>query len=47
MNSAIHGVRRITNEFNIDMQGLGRTIYMGKSRVHEIFRSAGIYEKKK
>lgn len=45
MNSAIHGVRRIANEFNIDMQRLGRTTCIGKSRVHEILRSAGIYEK--
>jgi hypothetical protein len=45
MNSAIHGVRRIANEFNLDMQRLGRTISIGKSRVHEILRSAGIYEK--
>ncbi len=45
MNSAIHGVRRIANEFNIDMQRLGRTISIGKSRVHEILKYAGIYEK--
>jgi transposase len=45
MNSAIHGVRRIAIEFNIDMHRLGRTTCIGKSRVHEILRSAGIYEK--
>jgi len=45
MNSAIHGVRRIAHEFNIDMQWLGRTIRIGKSRVHDILTSAGIYEK--
>ena len=44
MNSAIHGVRRIANEFNIDMHRAGRTISIGKSRVHEILTSAGIYE---
>ena len=45
MNSAIHGVRRIAHEFNMDMQWLGRTLHIGKSRVHEILTSAGIYEK--
>ncbi len=45
MNSAIHGVRRIAHEFNMDMRWLGRTIQIGKSRVHEILTSAGIYEK--
>jgi len=45
MNSAIHGVRRIAHEFNMDMQWLGRTIQIGKSRVHEILTSAGIYER--
>ena len=45
MNSAIHGVRRIAHEFNMDMQCLGRSIQIGKSRVHEILTSAGIYEK--
>ena len=45
MNSAIHGVRRIAHEFNMDMQWLGRTIHIGKSRVHDILTSAGIYEK--
>lgn len=45
MNSAIHGVRRIANEFNIEMQRAGSIIRIGKSRVHEILTSAGIYEK--
>ena len=47
MNSAIHGVRRIAEEFNIDMQRLGRIISIGKSRVHDILSSTGIYEKEK
>ncbi|MCE8429142.1 MAG: hypothetical protein J5U19_12235 [Candidatus Methanoperedens sp.] len=45
MNSSIHGVRLIANEFNIDMQRLERTIHIGKSRVHEILRSTEFYEK--
>ena len=44
MNSAIHGARRIANEFNTDMLGIGRIINIGKSRVHEILASAKIYK---
>jgi len=47
MNRAIPGVRRIANWFNGCMDGLGKTISIGKSRVHEILVSAGIYEEKK
>ncbi|MBU4373163.1 MAG: hypothetical protein KKD69_03160 [Euryarchaeota archaeon] len=47
MNSAIHGVRRIAHEFNTNMQVLGKIIHIGKSRVHEILASAGIYKQNK
>jgi hypothetical protein len=47
MNSAIHGFRRIANEFNTDMRRLGRIICIGKSRVYEILKSTGIYENEK
>ncbi len=47
MNRAIPGVRRIANWFNGYMQTLGENISIGKSRVHEILASAGIFEKEK
>jgi len=47
MNRAIPGVRRIANWFNVHMQNLGVNISIGKSRVHEILASAGIFEKEK
>lgn len=47
MNRAIPGVRRIANWFNGYMQTLGENISIGKSRVHEILTSAGIFEKEK
>lgn len=47
MNRAIPGVRKIANWFNVYMQNLGKNISIGKSRVHEILASAGIYESKK
>jgi transposase len=47
MNRAIPGVRRIANWFNGYMQTLGEEISIGKSRVHEILASAGIFEKEK
>ena len=45
MNRAIPGVRRIGHWFNVCMQDLGKNISMGKSRVHEILASAGIYDR--
>ena len=47
MNRAIPGVRRIANWFNFHMQNLGENINIGKSQVHEILASAGIFEKEK
>ncbi len=45
MNRAIPGVRRIGHWFNVCMQDLGKNISMGKSRVHEILASTGIYDR--
>ncbi len=47
MNHAVMGVRRIGHWFNSYMQETGKIIRIGKSRVHEILVSAGIYEEKK
>ena len=47
MNRSISGVRRIANWFNVYIQNLGKNISIGKSRVHEILSSAGIFEKEK
>jgi putative transposase len=47
MNRAISGVRRIGHWFNASMQILGKDISIGKSRVHEILASAGIFEREK
>jgi putative transposase len=47
MNRAIPGVRRIANWFNVCMQSLGKNISVGKSRVHEILASAGIFDREK
>jgi transposase InsO family protein len=47
MNRAIPGVRRIANWFNACMQNLGKNISIGKSRIHEILASAGIFEREK
>ncbi len=47
MNRAIPGVRRIANWFNVCMQNLGKNISVGKSRVHEILASAGIFDREK
>ncbi len=47
MNRAIPGVRRIGHWFNVCMQNLGKDISIGKSRVHEILASAGIFEREK
>lgn len=47
MNRAIIGVRRIAHWFNSYMQKSGKMIRIGKSRVHQILVSAGIYEEKK
>jgi hypothetical protein len=47
MNRSIPGVRRIANWFNVYIQNLGKNISIGKSRVHEILSSAGIFEKEK
>ncbi len=47
MNHAIPGVRRIANWFNVYSQNLGKNISIGKSRVHEILASAGIFEREK
>ncbi len=47
MNRAIPGVRRIGHWFNVCIQSLGKEISIGKSRVHEILASAGIFEREK
>ncbi len=47
MNRAIPGVRRIANWFNVYIQNLGKNISIGKSRVHDILASAGIFEREK
>ncbi len=47
MNRAIPGVRRIGHWFNVCMQNLGKDVSIGKSRVHEILASAGIFEREK
>ncbi len=47
MNRAIPGVRRTANWFNVYIQNLGKNISIGKSRVHEILASAGIFEREK
>jgi transposase InsO family protein len=47
MNRAVMGVRRIAHWFNSHMQSHGKTISIGKSRVHQILTSAGIYGEKK
>ena len=47
MNRAIPGVRRIANWFNVYIQNLGKNISIGKSRVHEILASAGIFKREK
>ncbi|HEY9207376.1 MAG TPA: hypothetical protein VIO58_15805 [Candidatus Methanoperedens sp.] len=47
MNRAIPGVRRIANWFNVCMENIGKNISIGRSRVHEILASAGIFDKEK
>ena len=39
--------RRIANWFNVYFQNLGKNISIGKSRVHGILASAGIFEREK
>ena len=47
MNRAIPGVGKIGHWFNVCMHNLGKNISIGKSKVHEILGSAGIFERKK
>lgn len=47
VDESIPGVRRIANWFNAYIQNRGKNISIGKSRVHEILASAGIFEKEK